>query len=137
LAVDHPLVNEETVPTEALAGLNILCLSPHYYLHDQVRDLCDTFGAHLLRDYEGTSLDAIRQMVGMGMGVAFLPALYVHSEIRSRSEVVVRPVRGRSITRTIGLVWRKSAGRARAYRAIGRITREVAQKHFKDLVFDG
>ena len=49
--------------------------------------LCDAFGATLLRDYEGTSLDTLRQMAGMGVGLAVLPALYVHSEIAGRGEV--------------------------------------------------
>ena len=47
-------------------------------------DLCETLGARLRADYEGTSLDAIRLMAGMGMGLAFLPALYVRSEIGRR-----------------------------------------------------
>ncbi|MEO0398119.1 MAG: hydrogen peroxide-inducible genes activator [Pseudomonadota bacterium] len=134
VAVDHPLAQIENVSVEDLKGLDVLSLSPNYHLHDQIKDLCEAFGASLLRDYEGTSLDALRQMAGMGMGVTFLPALYVHSEIRARSEVVIKEIRGRSITRTIGLVWRKSAGRAQAYKAIGAVMREVAEKKFKDLI---
>ncbi|MEO1250914.1 MAG: hydrogen peroxide-inducible genes activator [Pseudomonadota bacterium] len=134
IAADHPLAEEEEVSHKALKGVDVLSLNPNFHLHDQVHALCDQFGAKLIRDYEGTSLDALRQMVGMGMGSAFLPALYVHSEISARSEVVVKKLAGRSITRPVGLVWRKSAGRAAAYRRFAGIIRDVASKRFKDLV---
>jgi DNA-binding transcriptional LysR family regulator len=55
--------------------------APAYSLRQQVAELCEMMGARLRSDYEGTSLDAIRLMAGMGMGVAFLPALYIRSEI--------------------------------------------------------
>lgn len=134
LAVDHPLAKEAAVPVSALRGIDILTLSPNYHFYDQVKSLCDSFGARLLRDYEGTSLDALRQMVGMGMGASFLPALYVHSEIKARSEVVVKPLKGRTVSRAIGLVWRKTAGRADSYRRIADTIRDVAKKKFRDLV---
>ncbi|MEM8790679.1 MAG: hydrogen peroxide-inducible genes activator [Pseudomonadota bacterium] len=136
LPADHALAALDAVPSEALVGLRVLSLNPHYHLHDQITALCTEFGATLLRDYEGTSLDAIRTMVGMGMGVSFLPALYARSEIGPHSEVVVRPIRGRSISRSIGLVWRKSAGRAKAYKAIADLIRDIAEKQFPELTLE-
>jgi LysR family hydrogen peroxide-inducible transcriptional activator len=136
LAVDHPLARREAISPDSLAGENVLTLSAHYHLHHQVSALCETFGARLMQDYEGTSLDALRQMVGMGMGITFLPALYVRSEIGARSEVVVRRLQGRTVTRTIGLVWRRSAGRAANYHALAQTIRDVAKKRMKDLIVE-
>ncbi len=136
LARDHPLAREKTVAVSSLKGLDVLSLGPQYHLHNQINALCIDFGARLVRDYEGTSLDALRQMVGMGMGIAFLPALYTHSEIKASSEVVIRTLKGRLVTRPVGLIWRKSAGRAAAYEKMADIIREVARKKFKDLIFD-
>lgn len=133
LARDHPLAKKKGISVSDLRGVEVLSLNPNYHLYDQISALCDAHGARLVRDYEGTSLDAVRLMVGMGMGAAFLPSLYVHSEITSRSEVVVKKLTGRSITRTVGLVWRKSAGRAQAYREIGSVIRDVAGRKFNDL----
>ncbi|MBI1392639.1 MAG: LysR family transcriptional regulator [Alphaproteobacteria bacterium] len=135
LAVDHPLAQKDHIAVADLEGLDVLSLSPQYHLHRQVSDLCQTFGARMLRDYEGTSLDALRQMVGMGMGAAFLPALYVRSEITDRGggEIIVRRIKGRSIFRAVGLVWRRSAGRSEQYRMIAGIIRRVARAHFADL----
>lgn len=136
LASDHPLAREEPLNPARLKGLHILSLTPQFHLHDQINDLCKEFGATMARDYEGTSLDALRLMVGMGMGAAFLPALYVGSEISARSEVVIKKLAGKSITRSIGLVWRKSAGRADAYRQIADAIREAASRRFKDLIVE-
>ncbi len=133
LAVDHPLAGRKDLPAASIKGLKVLTLSARHHLHDQVTGICETFGAIPAHDYEGTSLDALRQMVGMGMGATFLPALYVHSEVRPNSEIVVKKLSGRTLFRTIGLVWRKSAGRAQAYFEIAETLREIARGKFKDL----
>ena len=131
MAIDHPLAKQEKIDLKTIAGLDVLPLSPKYVLHDQVKSLCETYGATLRKDYEGTSLDALRQMAGMGMGVTFLPALYVNSEIRARSEVVAKPIKGRSVHRNIGLVWRKSATRFRAYEMLADLINETVKKRVK------
>ncbi len=136
VAADHPLAGREAVEPRDLAGLQVLSLNPHYHLHDQIGALCEEFSAQLLRDYEGTSLDALRTMVGMGMGVAFVPALYALSEIPDHGEVVVKPIKGRSIARSIGLAWRASAGRADTYQEIAVTMREVAAQTFKVLTIE-
>ena len=107
---DHPLAARKEVTEADLADLNVLSLGPDYALHGQIAALCHQHGAIIAHDYEGTSLDAIRQMVGMGMGVALLPRIYASSEIDGRgSNVVVRPFRRSTIMRAIGLVWRSAA----------------------------
>ena len=137
LPADHPLARHEAINSDDLAGLQVLSLSPDYHLHDQISALTQDFGAVLQRDYEGTSLDALRQMVGMGMGVTFLPALYVKSEISGRgAEVVVRPLKGRRITRSVGLAWRKRAGNTKGYMQIAEVIRTVCRTQFPELTVE-
>ncbi|MHA7871194.1 MAG: LysR substrate-binding domain-containing protein [Hyphococcus sp.] len=136
LAADHELAKEDAITSAHLKNLDILSLSPQFHLHDQITALCKEFGARQVRDYEGTSLDALRLMVGMGMGSAFLPALYVRSEIPARGEVVVKKLKGKPIMRSVGLVWRKSAGRAQSYREIANVIRDVVSKKFKELIVE-
>lgn len=136
VAIDHPLAEQDEIDTDDLAGMQVLSLSPQYHLHDQINTLCKEFGATRLRDYEGTSLDALRHMVGMGMGVTFLPALYAQSEISAQSEITVKRLKGRTVTRSVGLVWRKSAGRAPAYNQLADVIRDVCRKSFPNLVIE-
>ena len=51
-------------------------------------------------------------MVSMGMGLTFLPALYVVSEFPKDSDVVARPLRTRPPSRTMGLIWRRTSAPA-------------------------
>ncbi|MEM9270659.1 MAG: LysR substrate-binding domain-containing protein, partial [Pseudomonadota bacterium] len=88
-------------------------------LFEQVQRICDQYGAHLSHDYEGTSLDTLRQMVGMGMGLSLLPALYVKSEVAHQDIVVARPFQGTAPARTIGMVWRQSTARAEEFQELG------------------
>ena len=126
MAQDDPLAVHEQIAPHMLAGRGLLTLSPQYRLSDQIQALGKIAGAPVLRDYEGTSLDAVRQMAGMGMGIALLPALYVRSEIRDHDDVTVRPLMSHVIEREVGLVWRKSAVRANAYQRLADIAVTIA-----------
>ncbi len=81
VARDHRLAGSRGASDSDLVGENILALSSRFTLHAQIAELAREVGATLRQDYEGTSLDAIRQMVAMDKGITFLPALYANSEI--------------------------------------------------------
>lgn len=134
VAADHRLAQVDTPGLKDLKGARVLALSARHQLHDQAADICEAAGATIDRNYEGTSVDALRHMVGMGMGVTFLPALYAHSEIRAKSEIVLKRISGRLFVRTIALVWRKGAGAARRYREIAALAREIARQRFSDVL---
>jgi LysR family hydrogen peroxide-inducible transcriptional activator len=126
MAHEHPLAGRPEVHDADLAGQEVLSLSHAYALHTQIASLCRDLGAHLNAGYEGTSLDALRQMVAMDMGVTFLPALYVRSEISApRGDVAVRPFRNGRFTRSIGLVWRNSSGHTGSLARLAEVARDV------------
>jgi LysR family hydrogen peroxide-inducible transcriptional activator len=128
---DHALAAKSEVTEADLLDLNVLSLGPDYAMHAQIAALCQQHGGIIARDYEGTRLDAIRQMVGMGMGVALLPRLYAWSEIDSRSSnVTVRPFRRSSVTRSIGLVWRRAAN-AGMFERLSDVIRNAARANLQ------
>ena len=132
VAQDHPLAGRGSVQDADLAGLDILALSSSYVLHNQIAALCEELGATLRQDYEGTSLDALRQMTALDMGVCFLPALYVHSEVsEDTGDVEVLSFRRDNFSRSIGLVWRRRSAHGKVIQRIGEIVRDVAQERFK------
>ena len=118
LARDHRLADRLTINREDLLGEPVLTISEHHLFHRQITELCERVGAHVLRDYEGTSLDTLRQMVVMGMGVAFLPALYAKSEIRNEEELRVADVNGINVVRNHALVWRNTSPASIFYRQL-------------------
>jgi LysR family hydrogen peroxide-inducible transcriptional activator len=130
VARDHPFAAREHIAREDLRGQTVLALGPAFGLRQQVADLCEGLGARLRADYEGTSLDAVRLMAGMGMGIAFLPALYVRSEVSPDDrDVTVVALEGPRMLRSVGLVMRSASGDDTALR-IARLIQTVAREVF-------
>lgn len=128
----HPLAKVRTIKPVQLAGMDILTIEEHHLFYNQVERLCKRFKARLLRDFEGTSLDAIRQMVYMEMGAAFLPALYIRSEIRDRDELHVLKIQGESIYRVHAFVWRATSPFRGFYRELTAFVRKSSDRRFGD-----
>ena len=131
---DWSLAKQDTIERKKLYGQSILALETGHQLHEQVETICEEFGAKILFDYEGTSLDTLRQMVGMGMGLSILPGLYVKSELRKDKTVVVRQLKGRSLYRTIGLAWRENSIRSHEFEVLAKYIRDAIQKQFSDFM---
>ncbi len=122
---DHRLAKKQQAEQTDLKNETILALERGHRLHDQVNELCTQYGAKLALDYEGTSLDTLRQMVGMGMGLSLLPALYVRSEVSNDDQVVARHLRTRRPFRMIGMVWRRHSARQDEFQALAELIREI------------
>lgn len=133
VAPDHPLASRKQIARTDLAGQQVLAIEKGHNLHDQVVDLCEDFNATLLRDYESTSLDTLRLMVGMGVGLAFLPALYVRSEIGNRGEITVLDLKSPILYRQIGLTWRKHSVHAPLFREIAEMIRTTAENRLPEI----
>jgi len=133
-ARDHRLARKPYVERSDLQGETVLALERGHRLHDQVRELCEEFGAEISLDFEGTSLDTLRQMVGMGMGLAFLPALYVRSEIPGDGDVIIRPMRPRPPTRIIGTIWRRHSVQSKDYITLSDFVRDKLKSRVPELM---
>ncbi|WP_308915371.1 hydrogen peroxide-inducible genes activator [Jannaschia sp. LMIT008] len=123
LPADHPLVGRDVIAPGDLAGEVLMTLESGHRLHDTVAELAQATGAHLSLDYEGTSLDTLRQMVATGLGLSVLPALYVRSEVAREALVVARPLAAPQPGRDIGLVWRRQAVQGSAFGTIADLIR--------------
>ena len=107
LPLEHPLASKGVVSGEDLVGEAVLTIDEQHLYHRQVSALCESLGATVNRDYEGTSLDTLRQMVVMGMGITFLPSLYVASEIGESDTLRFTDVKGVNMNRDHALAWRR------------------------------
>jgi LysR family hydrogen peroxide-inducible transcriptional activator len=130
MSAEHRLAEKELIGRKDLLGESVLTIEEHHHFHQQIQQLCDRLGAHVLRDYEGTSLDTLRQMVVMGMGIAFLPALYIRSEIHHQHELRVVNVYGEKIDRIHALVWRITSPARQLFQEIANEIRVLVKKNF-------
>lgn len=120
-APDHPLHRKTDLRSSDFAGQPVLSLDRRHHFHRQAVDICRELGAELMRDYEGTSLDSLRQMAGSGLGLSILPELYLRSETGGEDMVQRFAIRDWSATRSIGAVWRQGAAFAEAFGAIAEV----------------
>jgi DNA-binding transcriptional LysR family regulator len=70
------------------------------------------------------TLEAIKRLVELGMGVALVPRLTASVEI-ARGQLVALPVRDMKLERQLQLIYRKGATLSHAARAFLRVAREV------------
>ena len=125
LPLDHRLAKKEVINRTDLVGEEVLTIDEHHLYHRQVTELCQTLGATTRRDFEGTSLDTLRQMVVMGMGITFLPSLYVASEIRESDPLRVTDVFGVNMYRDHALAWRSRSPARPLFRRLAQTIREL------------
>lgn len=132
-APDHRFVGSREIARTDLAGENVLAMERGHHLYNQVIQLCEDFDAKPLRDYEGTSLDTLRLMVGMGVGITFLPALYIKSEIGDRGEIEVFDLKAPKLYRQIGLTWRKRSVQSILFNDIADMIRKIAEEKLPEI----
>lgn len=127
-APDHPLAGASGLARDDLRGATILSLDPRHHLHRKVAAICADYRMAMLQDYEGTSLDSIRQMVGSGIGLAILPEFYIRSEVGGTAGVQLLDVSGWTESRSIAAAWRAGAAYAGAYRRIAQRIQDEARR---------
>ena len=102
LPLAHPLAQADEVDINDLAAAGLLLLEEGHCLRDQALEACHLQGLKS-EEIRATSLETLRQMVAMGLGVTLIPALAAGN----RGEVVLKPVAKPGAARSIGLVWRR------------------------------
>jgi LysR family hydrogen peroxide-inducible transcriptional activator len=110
LPAGHALAGRETLAVSDVMNEKLLLLDEGHCLRDQALDVCGA-GSSGREEVRATSLETLRQMVGMGLGSTLLPALAVEAapRIGNNNMVEIRPFRKPAPGRTIGLVWRRRA----------------------------
>lgn len=127
-APDHSLFAKDTLSEGDFAGEPVLSLDTRHPFHRQAEEICAKLGAELLRDYEGTSLDSLRQMAGSGLGLAILPELYLRSETGGEDMVKRFAIPGWSEQRSIAAIWRDGAAFTNSYAAIAEVVAAEARE---------
>jgi len=128
IAPDDALAgSRDPVKLSELKGREFLTLGHADSFTLAVRNLAARAGATTQGEYEGTSLDAIRQMASMGGGVAILPSLYAISEAKRDPQLIVRPINHPLAQRQISLIWRQTSPMGSKFNKIGDIFEQTAQ----------
>lgn len=102
----HALATARNVQIDKLAKEGLLLLEEGHCLRQQALEACHLEGLKS-EEIRATSLETLRQMVGMGLGVTLMPALAGKGYGIDDGHVVLRPLKTPGAKRTVGLVWRR------------------------------
>jgi LysR family transcriptional regulator, hydrogen peroxide-inducible genes activator len=102
----HALAKLKSIDINELADAGLMLLEEGHCLRDQALAAChlQTLKSEEIR---ATSLETLRQMVAMELGVTLIPALAGAGSNATGSHVVLKPIAKPGASRVIGLVWRK------------------------------
>jgi DNA-binding transcriptional LysR family regulator len=92
-----------------------------------VIQLFKTHKTPLHMDLELPTLQAIKQFVALGNGVAFVPEISVENEL-ARGELVRIPVKELQLKRKLRLVYRREANLSHAARAFLKVAEAIAHE---------
>jgi LysR family hydrogen peroxide-inducible transcriptional activator len=133
--VDHPLAGKDRVEARDLRGVELLALGPGHQLRDVVVALASEVGAKIRFDYEGTSLDTLREMMATGLGVTVLPGLYVRSVLSNDDRFRTYEISGLDMHRTIAMLWRTTTPRREIYERLAELFRKAVGLEFGGLPY--
>lgn len=129
---DHALAHAGKVTSASLRGEKVLTLGRGHRLYDETSRLCEGTGAEMREDYEGTSLDALRQMVSIGMGLSLFPDLYARSEFQRGRNVMLREIEDWPMRREIRFSWRRESARRRHFVELAALAAQTAANLFEE-----
>lgn len=127
VAPDDPLAkSNKPINLTELEDRVFLTLGHGHKFATVVKNIAQHAKATTNDEYEGTSLDAIRQMASMGGSIAVLPSLYAISEAKRDPQLIVRPINHPLAKRQISLIWRQSSPLANKFKKISDVFKSSA-----------
>jgi DNA-binding transcriptional LysR family regulator len=121
----HPLASARQVSIRQLGAESFVAHIVSSPYREKVIQLFKSHKTPLHMDLELPTLQAIKQFVAMGNGVALVPEISVEAEI-ARGELVRIPVRELQLKRKLRLIYRKGANLSHAGRAFLKVAEAVA-----------
>jgi DNA-binding transcriptional LysR family regulator len=121
----HPLASARQVSIRQLGAESFVAHIVNSPYREKVIQLFKSQKTPLHMDLELPTLQAIKQFVAMGNGVALIPEISVETEL-ARGELVRIPVRELQLKRKLRLIYRKGANLSHAARAFLKVAEAVA-----------
>lgn len=121
----HPLASAGQISIRQLGAESFVAHIVSSPYREKVIQMFKKYKTPLHMGLELPTLQAIKQFVAMGNGVAFVPEISVETEI-ARGELMRIPVRELELKRKLRLIYRKGANLSHAARAFLKVAEAVA-----------
>lgn len=120
---DHELANETEITVDELQNRSLLLLEEGHCMRQNALDVCSLNGARESQGFRATSLETLRQMVGIGMGITLMPSLAK----RANDGLKYIAFKHKPPVRTIALVWRKTTHRRELFGKLAALCRKISE----------
>ena len=120
---NHPLAAATEVHIDELVDAGLFLLEEGHCLRNQALEACRLTELEN-EEIRATSLETLRQMVGMGLGVTLIPAIAGSQSHGLEGRVALRPLSAPGASRTIGLVWRRRSPLAPTMESLAKLLKE-------------
>jgi LysR family hydrogen peroxide-inducible transcriptional activator len=134
LSKDHPLAAKDELTGKDLYNQDVLQMDERHHLHRQITTLCERYAAHAQSRFASNSLNTLKQMVIMNMGIAFMPGLYVRARISEEEQLRVLSLKDEKLNRTHVASWRKNAPSRHLFQKISYDIKTIAMELFDDIL---
>lgn len=123
----HPLASAAEISIRQLGAESFVAHIVSSPYREKVIQLFKTHKTPLHMDLQLPTLQAIKQFVALGNGVAFVPEISVESEL-ARGELVRIPVKELQLKRKLRLIYRRDANLSYAAQAFLKVAEAVAHE---------
>ena len=122
---DQLLAKKKHVNLSDIAQKNLLLLEEGHCLRGHILDVCLLAGVKEQEQYQATSLETLRHMVGEGMGMTLMPELAVPKKTTKADEIRYVEFSDPKPTRRIGMLYRKNSYREETFNNIAELIKAV------------
>jgi LysR family transcriptional regulator, transcriptional activator of the cysJI operon len=104
---DHPFAHKKNIKPEALRGQSIISHEESSAIREALNRFTSNSGIEMVKPVEFTNNEAIKRMVEMGVGMAFISLEVVRKEIE-RGELIAIPLSDPCIARKFYMIYHKN-----------------------------
>ncbi|SES84598.1 LysR substrate-binding domain-containing protein [Thorsellia anophelis] len=138
-SANHPLAQYDSITLEQLSKHDLLLLDEGHCLRAQALEVCYLAGNQEQIGFQATSLETLRQMVIMNVGITLFPMLAIIPPITTPATIKFIPFKDSIPKREIAIVWRKRSSLspflskfAKAFETINPLILEFESTFFRD-----
>ncbi|WP_135075941.1 hydrogen peroxide-inducible genes activator [Terasakiella sp. SH-1] len=125
LPLSHPMCDHKAIMPHDLYDEDLLLLEEGNCIREHAMAACSWPSNKGPNEFGATSLSTIVQMVANGLGITLLPQMAIEAGIDKGCDIKTIPLAQNSPPRDIGLVWRKTSGRAEEFKMLATFLKET------------
>ena len=122
---DQLLARKKEINLGDIAQQKLLLLEEGHCLRGHILDVCLLAGVKEQTEYQATSLETLRHMVGEGMGMTLIPELAVPKKTSKSDDIRYIEFSDPKPNRRIALLYRKNSYREEAFNNIAELIKSV------------